>query len=48
MLAEAAGISSRYMIAIEKGQYGPSFKKLEALALALNVEVKDLFDFPNT
>lgn len=44
-LAELAHITSRYLIDIEHGRYGPSFEVLHALAKALDVEVKDLFDF---
>lgn len=44
-LAEKAEISWRYLIDIEHGRYGPSFRKLYSLAQALNVEVKDLFTF---
>lgn len=44
-LAEMADISLDFLSLIERGLRSPSFKTLERLAIALNVSVKDLFDF---
>lgn len=45
LLAEEAKITSRYLIDVEHGRYGPSFETIYNLAQALKVEPKDLFDF---
>ena len=44
-LAEKAGISSKYLSRIEMGQHFPSIDILTKLANALNVELKDFFEF---
>jgi transcriptional regulator with XRE-family HTH domain len=46
-LAEAADISVDFLSLVERGKNAPSFKTLRRLATALEVEVKDLFDFSN-
>ena len=44
-LAEAADVVPRYINYLEHGKRWPSSEKLEKLAQALNIQVKDLFDF---
>lgn len=44
-LAKKADISSKYMSRIEMGQHFPSFDILTKLANALNVDLKDFFEF---
>lgn len=44
-LAKRIDISSKYMSRIEMGQHFPSLDILTKLANALNVEVKDFFEF---
>lgn len=44
-LAQKAGISAKYMSRIEMGQHFPSFDILIKVANALNVEMKDFFEF---
>ena len=44
-LAEKAEISSRYLSRVEMGQQFPSIDTLVKLAKALNVELKDFFEF---
>ena len=44
-LAEAAHLSVNYISGVERGFYSPSLTALAAVAKALNVEIKDLFDF---
>lgn len=44
-LAERADISSKYISRIEMGQGFPSIDVLAKLANALNVELKDFFEF---
>lgn len=44
-LAKRADISSKYMSRIEMGQHYPSFDILKKLANALNVDLKDFFEF---
>lgn len=44
-LAEKAGYSIEFISLIERGVNAPSVAGLEKIAKALNVEVKDLFDF---
>ena len=44
-LAEEAGISVNFVSLIERGEFAPSFETLDALAIALKVSVRDLFDF---
>jgi DNA-binding XRE family transcriptional regulator len=43
-LAEAIGVEPRFVQAIEAAQAAPSFKNLCALARALDLEVRDLFE----
>ncbi len=44
-LAEAAHLSVNYISGVERGFYSPSLTTLAAMAKALSVEIKDLFDF---
>ncbi len=44
-LAEKTDISSKYLSRIEMGQHFPSINTLVKLANALNVELKDFFEF---
>lgn len=44
-LSKRADISAKYMSRIEMGQHFPSFVILTKLAKALNVEMKDFFEF---
>jgi transcriptional regulator with XRE-family HTH domain len=44
-LAAASGLSVSFIRSIEQGVYAPSFESLEAIAAALRVEVRELFDF---
>lgn len=44
-LSELIGIESKYVSRIELGNSFPYAETLEAIAAALKVEVKDLFDF---
>ena len=44
-LAESADISSKYVSRIEMGKQFPSIDKLVSLSNALNIELKDLFEF---
>ena len=44
-LAEASTISVDFLSLIERGKNGPSFEVIERLARALEVPIKDLFDF---
>lgn len=44
-LAEAAGISVDFLSLLERGVNAPSFDTLEALAAALEVPVRELFEF---
>ena len=45
VLAEKTSISSKYLSRIEMGQHFPSINVLIKLAGALDVEVKDFFEF---
>ena len=45
-LAEAVGITSESISNIERGKTAPSFETLEKIAEVLQVQVKELFDFP--
>ncbi len=42
-LSELAGISTDYLSEIERGKKTPSFKRMELIAKALNIEVYKLF-----
>jgi transcriptional regulator with XRE-family HTH domain len=44
-LAEKSGISPKYMSRIEMGLHFPSFDIITKLANALQVEIKDFFEF---
>ncbi len=44
-LAEKTDISSKYLSRVEMGQHFPSIDTLESLAKALQVELKDFFEF---
>ena len=46
--AELVGISVDFLSIIERGIGSPSFENLESIADRLDLEVKDLFDFPNS
>lgn len=46
-LAEKANVSNDTISRIERGIRSPSFEVLERLAKALNVEVRELFNFSN-
>jgi transcriptional regulator with XRE-family HTH domain len=43
-LSEAIGVEPRFVRALESASAAPSFKTLVALAAALEVEVRDLFE----
>lgn len=45
ILAEKVGITARALSNIENGINGCGFDKLEPIAVALKVEVKELFNF---
>ena len=47
-LAEAALISVDFLSLIERGINAPSFETLEKLACALDVPVKELFNFDSS
>ena len=42
-LSELTGISTDYLSEIERGKKTPSFKRMELIANALNIEVYKLF-----
>lgn len=42
-LSEISGISTDYLSQIERGKRTPSFKRIELIAKALNIEVYMLF-----
>jgi transcriptional regulator with XRE-family HTH domain len=44
-LAQRTGLSVNFISAMERGINAPSFETLETLAKALEIPVKDLFDF---
>lgn len=44
-LAEASGLSLSFIRSVEQCVNAPSFESLEALAKALNLDPKELFDF---
>lgn len=44
-LAKATGLSVNFVRAMEQGVNAPSFESLEIIAGALEVEVKELFEF---
>lgn len=44
-LAERVGCSVEFISLVERGINAPSVTRLEKFAKALNVEVKELFDF---
>ncbi len=46
-LANAAGLTTESISNIERGIFGPRFENIERLAQALNVDVKNLFEFDN-
>lgn len=47
-LSELSGISSDYLSEIERGKRTPSFKRMDLIAGALNIEVYLLFKPNNT
>ena len=47
-LAEAASISVDFLSLVERGINAPSFETLEKLACALDVPVKQLFNFDSS
>lgn len=44
-LARASGLSVSFIRTVEQGIHAPSFESLEALALALKLDIRDLFTF---
>lgn len=44
-LSEKIGIDGKYLSRIEVGKRSPSLEKLEGIADALKVDMKDLFDY---
>lgn len=44
-LAELIGIDSKSLSRLERGAHYPSIETLEKMSIALNVELKDFFDF---
>jgi len=44
-LAEATNISVDFLSLVERGINAPSFENLEKLSKALDVQVRELFDF---
>jgi transcriptional regulator with XRE-family HTH domain len=44
-LAEKVGIESKYLSRIEVGKRQPSLETLENIAVSLQVDMKELFDF---
>jgi len=44
-LANDIGVTVESISNIERGVFGPKFDNLEKIAIALNVAVKELFDF---
>ena len=45
-LAERVGIDSQHVSRLETGKYYPSFESLELMAKALDVELREFFEFP--
>ena len=45
-LGTLAGVSEDFISQVERGINQPSFETIEALAAALKIEIKTLFDFP--
>ncbi len=46
-LAESTGLTIESISNIERGLFGPKFDNLEKIAAAIDVEVKELFEFSN-
>ena len=44
-VAQATNLTIESISNIERGVHGPTFDNLEKIAAAVNVEVKELFDF---
>jgi transcriptional regulator with XRE-family HTH domain len=44
-LAEMIGVEPRHISRMEGGYHAPTIERLDKLSLALNVPIKDLFDF---
>ncbi len=44
-LARATGLSANFIRAVEQAVNAPSFESIEAIAEALEVQIKSLFDF---
>lgn len=44
-LAELIGVEPRHISRIEVGENSPTIERLEKISLALNVHMKDFFDF---
>lgn len=44
-LAETVGLDSKFISKIEVGRSSPSLETMESIARALEVEIKDLFEF---
>lgn len=45
MLADEVGVTIESISNIERGIHGPKFENLEKIAVALNIPVKELFEF---
>lgn len=45
VLADEVGLTIESISNIERGIHGPTFENLEKIAIALNVPVKELFEF---
>lgn len=46
-LAEAVGVSVKFIGNIERGKGAPSFETIEKIAEVLGVRVQEFFDFPD-
>ncbi len=44
-LADECGVHRTYLGGIERGERNPSLKNIYAIAKALGIQLKDLFDF---
>ncbi len=47
-LAESTGVNDKYLGSVERGEQNPSFKVLTKVAIALEVDLPDLFRFEHT
>ena len=46
-ISKKAGLDRTYVGKIERGEKSPSLETIEKLAISLNTEMKELFDFKN-